>query len=199
MPTPPSPISKQIALPRTIDQALQRAIGGHTGAHQRSGQVDRQRIVIQQIFRVRHQHVTGKAAVDGDAEEALLGAEVLVAVGAVAALAAADPGEDRLLLSDQILRRIGADFLDHARDLMAERERQRHAARGIELLAAAKVSVTILNVQVGMAQPATFDADENFLTCRLRCVDNGFAQEGIEFDQRLATHQRHGIFSSGDV
>ncbi len=107
--------------------------------------------------------MAGKAAVDGDAEEALLDAEVLVAVGAVAALAAADPGEYRLLLSDQVLRRIGADFVDHAGDLMAERERQRHAARGVELLAAAEIGVAVLDVQVGMAQPATFDADQDFV------------------------------------
>ena len=143
--------------------------------------------------------MAGKAAVDRDAEEALLDAEVLVAVGAVAALAATDPGEDRLLLADQLLGRIGADFLDHARDLMAERERQRHAARGVEPLAAAEIGVTVLDMQVGMAQPATFDADEHFSACRLRRVDDGFAQGRIEFDQRLATQQRHGIFSSGHV
>ena len=118
---------------------------------------------------------------------------------AVAALAAADPGEYRLLLADQVLRRIGADFLDHAGDLMAERERQRHAARGVELLAAAEIGVAVLDVQVGMAQPAALDADQHFPALRFRRVDDGFAQRRIEFDQRLATHQRHGIFSSGNV
>ena len=48
-----------------------------------------------------------------------------------------------------------------------------------------------------MAQPAAFDADQHFAALRLRRVDDGFAQRRIEFDQRLATHQRHGIFSSG--
>ena len=106
--------------------------------------------------------MAGKTAVDGDAEEALLDAEVFIAIGAVAALAAADPGEHRLLLSDQILRGVRSDFLDDAGDLVAERERQRHAARGIEPLAAAEIGVAVLDVQVGMAQAAAFDADEDF-------------------------------------
>ena len=127
--------------------------------------------------------MAGKAAVDGDAEEALLDAEVFVAVGAVAALAAADPGEYRLLLADQVLRRIGADFVDDAGDLVAERERQRHAARGVELLAAAEIGIAVLDVQVGMAQPAAFDADQDFAALRLRRVDDGLAQGRIELDQ----------------
>src|SRR4029077_17955697 len=98
----------------------------------------------------------------GDADEALLEAEIFIAVLTVAALAAADPGEDGLLLADQVLGRIGADFLDYACDLVSQRERQRHAARRIELFAAAEIGIAILDVQVGMAQPATFDADEDF-------------------------------------
>jgi hypothetical protein len=46
-----------------------------------------------------------------------------------------------------------------------------------------------------MTQPATFDADEDFSALRLWRVDDGFAQRRIEFDEGLATHQRHGIFS----
>ena len=66
------PDQQQIALPRPVDQPLQRAIGGDAGAHQGRRLVDRQRIVIQQIFGVGHQHVAGETAVDGDAEKALL-------------------------------------------------------------------------------------------------------------------------------
>ena len=66
---------------------------------------------------------------------------------------------------------------------MPERERQRHAARGVELLAAAEIGITVLDVQVGMAQPAALDADQDFLALRLRRLDDGFAQRRIEFDQ----------------
>ncbi len=139
--------------------------------------------------------MAGKAAVDRDTEKALLDAEIFVAVLAIAALAAADPGEHRLLFSDQLFWGVRADFLDDACDLMAERERQRHAARGVEPLAAAEIGIAVLDVEVGMAQPATFDADEHFSALRLRCVDDGFAQRRIEFDQGLAAHQRHEVVS----
>src|SRR6185369_1990242 len=56
-----------------------------------------------------------------------------------------------------------------------------------------QISIAVLDVQVGMAEPAALDADEDFAALRLRRVDDGFAQRRIEFDQRLATHQRHGI------
>ena len=92
--------------------------------------------------------MAGKTAVDGNADEALLDAEVFIAVRAVAALAAADPGEYRLLLSDQVLWSIWTDLLDDARDLMSQRERQRHAACGVEPLAAAKIGVSVLDMQV---------------------------------------------------
>ena len=127
--------------------------------------------------------MAGKTAVDGHAEKTLLDAEIFVAVQTVAALAAADPREYRFLRADQVLRNIRTDFLDDAGDLVSERERQRHAARGVELLAAAEVGVTVLDMQIGMAQSATLDADQDFLALRLRRVDDGFAQRRIEFDQ----------------
>ena len=76
-----------------------------------------------------------------------------------------------------------ADFLDDAGDLVSEREWQCHAARGVEFLAAAEVGIAVLDMQVGMAQPATLDPDQNFLALRLRRLDDGFAQRRIELDQ----------------
>ncbi len=127
--------------------------------------------------------MAGETAVDGDAEKALLGAEIFVAIDTVAALAAADPGEYRFPGPDQVLRNLGADFLDDACYLVSQRERQCHAAGGVELLAAAEVGVTVLDMQVGMTQPTTLDEDEDFFTLRLRGLDNGFTQGCIEFDQ----------------
>src|SRR6202012_5779435 len=123
------------------------------------------------------------AAVDRDAEEALLDAEVLVAIGAVAALAAADPGKHRALLADQLPGHVRPDLVDDAGDLMAERERQGHAARGVELLAAAEIGVAVLDVQVGMAQAAALDAHQDLASLRFWRVDDGLAQGCIELDQ----------------
>src|SRR6202020_1776564 len=184
---------KQIALPRTVDEPLQGPIGRYAGAHQRGGLIDRQRIVFQQIFCVGHQHMSSAAAIDADAEKALLGAEIFIARQTVAALAAADPWENRTLSADQILRHVRADFLDGAGDLVAEGEGQCHAARGVELLAAAEIGIAVLDVKVGMAKSAALDPDQNFPPLGLRCVDDGFAQRRIKLDQRLATHERHEV------
>jgi hypothetical protein len=96
--------------------------------------------------------VAGESSVDGHAEKALLDAEIFFAFGAVSAPAAADPREYRFPGADQAFRHIGTDFLDDACDLVSERERECHAARGGKLLAAAEIRITILDVQIGMAQ-----------------------------------------------
>src|SRR3954451_9592273 len=127
--------------------------------------------------------MAGKAAVDGDAEKALLDAEILVAIGAVAALSANDTRKNRFPAAYQLFRNIGADFLDDPRDLVSERERQRHATGGIEPLAAAEVGVAVLDVEVGMAEPAPLDPDKNFLALRPRRLHDGFAQWRVEFHQ----------------
>ena len=66
---------------------------------------------------------------------------------------------------------------------MAERERQRHAARGVEPLAAAEIGVTVLDMQVGMTQTAALDAHQNLPGQRFRRLDDGFAKRGVELDQ----------------
>src|SRR6202140_2355730 len=114
--------------------------------------------------------MAGEAAVDRNTEKTLLDAQIFVAIETVAALAAADPGEDRFFRADQLLRNVRADFLDDAGDLVTERKRQRHAARGVELLAAAEVGVAVLDMQVGMAQPAALNADQDLFALRLRCL-----------------------------
>ena len=126
--------------------------------------------------------MAGKAAVDGDAEKALLEAEILVAIGAVAALTAADPGKHRFPRADQLFGNIGADFLDNPRDLVSERERQCRATGGIEPLAAAEVGIAVLDVEVGVAEPAALDPDKNLLALRLRRLHDGFAQWRVELD-----------------
>src|SRR5204862_6215622 len=114
---------------------------------QRCGDIDRQRIVVEQISRIRNQHVGGKSSIERYAEKAVPDAEVLVAVLAVAALAAADPGPHRLLLADQLFLRVGADLADDAGYLVAEGEGQGHAARGIKPFAAAEGGIAVLDVQ----------------------------------------------------
>ena len=195
MPTPPEPDQQQIALPRPVDEALQCAIGRHAGAHQRRGLVDRKRGIVEQIFRVGHQHVGRESAVEDDAEKTILQAEIFVTVETVAALAAADPWEDRLLGADQALVGVRSDLIDDACDLVAHREGQNHAARGVEPPAAAEIGIAVLDMQVGMAQPAAIDADQHLLALGFWCVGDGLAKRSIEFHERLSTHLRHAFFS----
>src|SRR5580692_12156202 len=126
--------------------------------------------------------MAGEPAVDGDAKKTLFGAKGFVAVETVGAMAAADPGEYGLPCADQGLRPIGPHLLHDPCYLVSQRERQGHAAGGVELPAAPEVGVAVLNVQVGMAQPAALDADERFPTLRFRRFDDGFAQRRIELD-----------------
>ena len=79
--------------------------------------------MVDQIARMRHQHVRGKTAVDLDAEMAGRRAQILFLRPAGRALPAADPREHREGFSCLDVR-FRARLLDDARDLVAERERQ---------------------------------------------------------------------------
>src|SRR5881394_3920700 len=118
---------------------------------------------------------------------AVVGAEVFLASLARAALAAADPGIDRDLGASSI--ETGA--LDHARDLMPQRERQRAAFAHIERFAFAEREIAVLHVQVGMADAAALDANEHLAALWLRAIDNGFAERGLVGGQREAAKFRH--------
>ena len=113
--------------------------------------------------------------------------------------AAADPRKHRLLRADQVAGDIRTDFLDDAGDLVAQRERQRHAARRVELLAAAEIGVTVLDVQVGMTQPAALDADQHLLG-RGFGVSTMVSHNGASnLTNDWRSMQRHGVCSLKDV
>src|SRR6185503_8215024 len=87
--------------------------------------------------------------------------------------------------------RIGAGALDHARDLMAQRERQYAAFTHIERFAFAEREIAVLHVQVGMTDAAALDAYKHLAALRLRTIDNGFAKRGLIGGQREAAKFRH--------
>ena len=49
---------------------LDGAVAGEAGAHERAGDARRDALHVEQVARMRHQHMRGIAAVDGDAERA---------------------------------------------------------------------------------------------------------------------------------
>src|SRR5208283_2940343 len=109
-----------------------------------------------------------------NAEMARRRAEVLLAVPAGRAGAAADPRIDRDAASRRD-RGVGTGFLHHAGDLVAEREGKRAAGADIELLVAAELEIAVLDMQVGMAHAASLDPHQNFAPARLRTGDHRLA------------------------
>ena len=186
MPTPPRPTSSTGPRAACGTQPLERRIGGEARAHQRARERRRQRRIFDQIARMRHQHVRGKAAVGGDAEMAVGRAQIFLAGAAGRAGAAADPGIDRDLRAGLRARGVRSRALDHARDLVAERERQRAAGAHVERLAVAEREIAVLHVQVGMADAAALDAHQHLGALRLRAIDDGLAERGFIGGEREA-------------
>ena len=58
---------------------------------------------------------------------------------------------------------------------MAERERQRAAGSYVELLAVAEQEISVLHMQIGMADAAARDAHQHLGPLRVRGLDRGFA------------------------
>ncbi len=104
----------------------------------------------------------------------MIGAQILIAGAAGRAFAATDPGIHRDTVADRCIGPFAGGF-DHAGDFVAKRERQRAVLGDVELLAAAEIKIAVLNMQVGMADAAAFDADQHFAVARLGQIGNGLA------------------------
>jgi len=77
----------------------------------------------------------------------------------------------------------GADFLNDACDLVSQRERQGHAARGIKPLAAAEVGVTVLDMQIGVGTARSARCGPGLsLPCGFGVSKRWFHTKAIEFD-----------------
>src|SRR5262249_7950955 len=126
-----------------------------------------------------------------DADMARGGAVVLLAVPARNALAAADPGVDRDLVARLRVRGVETDAIDHAGDLVAEREGQGAALADVELLVAAEPEVAVLHVHIGMAHAAALDPHKHLGAARCRRLDDGLAQGRPVGDERLADQPGH--------
>ena len=125
----------------------------------------------------------GITTVNRNAEHARGIAQMLIASRAKCALAATDPRIGGIALA----RRdpgVGARSLDAARDLVAQRERQRPIAAHVELLAAAKIEIAILQMQIGVTDAAMAHAQQHLAT-----------RHGG--GRRLGGGERFGIFDEG--
>src|SRR5690242_2836315 len=120
------------------------------------------------------------------------GAQVLLTAPAQRTCSAADPRIHRDAPADLCVGRIFARSLDNARDLMAERERQRTVLGDIEPLVATQRKITVLQMQVGMADAAALDPHQHFGAARFWRIDHRLAERLAVRDQRLAMHRTHG-------
>ncbi len=141
---------------------------------------------------MRDEDVGGEAAIDGDAEMAVRGAQILLAAAARRASAATDPGIDRDAAADGRAVGFVSRGFDHAGDLVSERERQRAVLGDVEPLVAAEQEIAVLQMQVGMAHAAALDAHQHFAAARRGAVDHGLAERLPVGDERLAVHFGHG-------
>src|SRR5260221_13703631 len=96
------------------DCLLDRTEGGDARAGIEAGELDRDIAVGIEIFGGRYQDMVGVAAVIVDAKCAPRAAEMLDAVLAIPALAAADPGIDHRLVTALGTFRVGSDRNDVA-------------------------------------------------------------------------------------
>ena len=131
--------------------------------------------MIDEIARVRHQHISCKTAVNGDAEMMMCGAHVLFAGAASRAGAAANPGIHRDLSSDLGTIGVFPGRFNDAGDLVPKRERQSAVFADIEAFLAAEREIAVLHMQIRMAHAAAGDADKNLGAVRHRTIGNRFA------------------------
>jgi len=152
---------------------------------------------VEQIFRMRHRHVIGIAAVAIDAERIRLDrAHVLVAAETGRAFAAAEPGIGQRDVADLEaalvgVLDVGAEGHDLADRLMPHRARQRHAAilERQRLASMAEVVAALPDVQVAVADAGGLDLDQHLRARRLRRRLIDLFQGGVEIDDLETLHR----------
>jgi hypothetical protein len=117
----------------------------------------------------------GIPAVNSDAEMTRRTANVLITDFAGGALPASDPrihGNP----ATGLYGRVRSCRIDLAGNFVTKREWQRAPGSHIKLFFSAEHKVTILHMQVGMADTTAFHPHQHFGSLRLRYVRDGFAE-----------------------
>src|SRR5207253_1797581 len=171
-------------------QLAGRAVRGERRAGERRGKAVLDAADVDQVFRIRHQHMRGIRAGAVDAEEARAGDAVIFLTGlAHGALAAADPRIDQPLLADFDPASAGPERFDDAERLVAEREGRNAAALlHVEALAAAEIEVALPDVEIGVADAGARDAHEHLGSLGLGRAREHLLQRLAVFDDLIADH-----------
>ena len=144
------------------------AVGRQPGTGAGRGAGGGHRAGVEEIARVRHEHMVGEPSGPRDAERARRRAEVLVAAVARRAPAASDPRVHDAALADRHAGGPGTAGDDDAGDLVAEGERQIAAPGQIEAAPVSEVEVAVGEVQVAVADPARLDRQQHLVAGGLR-------------------------------
>jgi hypothetical protein len=134
--------------------------------------------------------VAGETAVNGYSEMTRRTANVLVTNFACCALSATDPGINSNA-TPGFYGRVRSSGFDLAGNFVTERERERTPCANIELFFSTKYKITILHMQVGMTDAATFNPDQHLGALWSRQVHDRFAERRSVGRQRLSVHS-HG-------
>ena len=146
--------------------------------------------------RVRGHDVRAVAAVLVDAQAAGGdGAHVVFFCEARRAGAATEPGVDNPQIADFDALGVGAEFDDAADDFVAHGKRQGHAAIGQRhLLTAADVVVALPDMQVGVADAAMRDLQQDFGALGFGGGQLDFLEGLPIFDDGPGAHVRSPVF-----
>src|SRR5437588_9221269 len=137
-------------------------------------------------------HVVGITAVGARAEAAHRLAEQFLAALAELACTATDPGIHQPLVAHPGALRLRPHRHHLADDLMAEGVRQRQAELGqLELAAVTEVEITIMDVQIAVANPARLDLDQHLRAFGLGVGILARLERLAPFDN---LHSMHGAF-----
>jgi hypothetical protein len=178
-------------------ELLHRRVGGDAGAGQRRGGGRVQAFGIDQVARMRHQQVGGKAALRAHAQRAHGVAQVVAIALAGPALAAAYPRVDQHAPALFDAPHLGAHRVHDADRLVPQRQRQLRAAIGeLQLVSATQVEPAFADVHVGMAHAAVRESHQHLVGAGLRRVAQALLQGLAPFGDVVALHVK-GLSAAG--
>jgi hypothetical protein len=131
--------------------------------------------------------VAGKAAVNGDPEMTRRAADILVANLACCALSATDPGIYGNM-TPRFYSRVRSGTFDPAGNFVTKRERKRTPRANIKPFFSTERKIAVLHMQVGMADAASFNPDQNLGALWRRHVGHRFAERRSVGRQGLSVH-----------
>ena len=168
-------------------QMFQRAIGSNARTHISAGQTRRDITGIKAVTLMRHKAMAGKAAGAINTKRPTI-AQILAAIIAIRAIAAANPRKHHFALTDCDIGDIGADRYNDSLNFMTKGEGQLTRRAHIKLFAVTDIKIAVMKMHIGMAYAAVADFHQHFAAGRCRCFDFHFTQWPAKLCNRLCLH-----------